>query len=98
MGDALQRLQQGAWLPQELQMQRENLRKGQASLDRQLERLTDAYLHAVIPLAEYERPRHELQQKIQVLGEQERALAKQAILFNDPTGPVIIVASGQDKF
>jgi site-specific DNA recombinase len=77
IGDALYRLQQGAWLPQEQQMRRENLRKGQASLTSQIERLTDAYLHAVIPLAEYERRRHELQQKIQVLGEQEQALAAQ---------------------
>jgi site-specific DNA recombinase len=77
ISDALQHLQQGAWLPQEMQMRRENLRQGQASLDRQMERLTDAYLHAVIPLAEYERRRHELEQKIQALGEQERALAAQ---------------------
>ena len=76
--EALQRLRDGAWLPQELQMRRANLRKGQASLDHQIERLTDAYLHAVIPLAEYERRRHELEQKLQALIEHERAFAAQA--------------------
>jgi site-specific DNA recombinase len=75
--DALQRLQQGKWLPQEFQMRRENLRKGRASLTQQLDRLTDAYLHAVIPLAEYERRRRELEQKIQALTEQERELLTQ---------------------
>ena len=73
--DALQRLQQGAWLPQEFQMRRENLRKGGAGLRQQLERLTDAYLHSVMPLAEYERRRRELEQKIQALAEQEQTLA-----------------------
>jgi hypothetical protein len=33
------------------------LRKGQISLAHQQERLTEAYLHGVIPLAEYERRR-----------------------------------------
>ena len=75
--DALQRLQQGQGLPQELQMRRDNLRKGIAGLAQQLERLTDAYLHTVIPLAEYERRRHELEQKSQALAEQERALLTQ---------------------
>ena len=75
--DALQRLQQGQGLPQELQMRRDNLRKGIAGLAQQLDRLTDAYLHTVIPLAEYERRRHELEQKSQALAEQERALLTQ---------------------
>lgn len=77
ISDALQRLQQGAWMPQEFQMRRENLRKGMASLAQQRDRLTDAYLQAVIPLDEYEHRRRELEQKIQALGEQERELATQ---------------------
>ena len=75
--DALQRLQHSQGLPQELQVRRENLRKGIASLTKQLDRLTDAYLHTVIPLAEYERRRRELEQKIQTLAEQERELLTQ---------------------
>ncbi len=58
-------------------MRRDNLRKGIAGLAQQLDRLTDAYLHTVIPLAEYERRRHELEQKSQALAEQERALLTQ---------------------
>lgn len=75
--DALQRFQHGQGLPQELQVRCENLRKGIASLTQQLDRLTDAYLHTVIPLAEYERRRRELEQKIQTLAEQERELLTQ---------------------
>ena len=48
---ALERAQGGHWLPQELQARRENLRKGRLSLGQQLERLTEAYLSQVIPLA-----------------------------------------------
>lgn len=49
---ALERAHAGHWLPQELQARREQLRRGQASLAAQLERVTEAYLSAVIPLAE----------------------------------------------
>src|SRR5215211_1017981 len=55
--DALQRAHGGHWLPQELKARQENLREGRAALGRQLERLTEAYLGEVIPLAEYERRR-----------------------------------------
>jgi site-specific DNA recombinase len=49
---ALRRAVGGHWLPQAWQARRDNLRRGQASLARQLERLTEAYLGNVIPLAE----------------------------------------------
>ncbi len=52
---ALQRAQGGDWLPQELQARRENLRKAQVNLTHQVERLTEAYLHTIIPLPEFER-------------------------------------------
>ncbi len=54
---ALTRAYGGDWLPQELQARRENLRKARARVHQQLDRLTDAYLHAIIPLEEYERRR-----------------------------------------
>ena len=50
-------------MPQELQARKESLRKATAALDQQLERLTEAYLIAVIPVAEYQRRRQELEQK-----------------------------------
>jgi site-specific DNA recombinase len=60
---ALQRVHEGCWIPQELQARRESLRKATAALDQQLERLTEAYLIAVIPVAEYQRRRQELEDK-----------------------------------
>jgi len=80
---ALERAHGGAWLPQELAARRENLRRGQSHLTQQLERLTDAYLRAVIPLDEYERRRRVLEQKhdalatqaAQLVGETERRQA-----------------------
>lgn len=74
----LKRAQAGEWLPQALQARRENLRKGRVSLQQQLERLTDAYLRAVIPLNEYERRRRELTQKEQALAHQEEQLVGEA--------------------
>jgi site-specific DNA recombinase len=75
---ALRRAQGGAWLSQELQARRENLRKGRVGLQQQLDRLTDAYLRSVIPLAEYERRRRELEQKDRGLANQEAVLSGQA--------------------
>jgi len=74
---ALERAHGGHWLPQELQARTEALRKGQRSLAHQLERLTEAYLQSVIPLAEYQRRRQELAQKSQALATQEQQLVAQ---------------------
>jgi site-specific DNA recombinase len=75
---ALERAHGGHWLSQELQARRENLRKGRAHLRQQLERLTEAYLQAIIPLGEYERRRRDLEQKEQALATQEQQLLAQA--------------------
>jgi site-specific DNA recombinase len=75
--EAFQRGQNGAWLPQELQSRRENLRKGQTALQKQLDRLTDAYLSGVIPLAEYQRRRSEMEQRQQGLEGQVQQLSQQ---------------------
>lgn len=75
---ALERAHAGHWMPQELQARHENLRKARASLNQQLDRLTDAYLHNVIPLLEYERRRRELEQRNQSLVEQAAQLTAQA--------------------
>jgi site-specific DNA recombinase len=75
---AVARAHGGAWLPQELQMRRETLRRGQMQLRQQLERLTDAYLRTVIPLDEYERRRRDLEQRVGALARQEEQLRDDA--------------------
>jgi len=77
LAQALRRAHAGQWLPQELQARRETLRKGQAGLAQQLERLTEAYLSGVIPLAEYQRRRTESERRQQVLEQQAHQLNKQ---------------------
>ncbi|CAA9395629.1 MAG: hypothetical protein AVDCRST_MAG22-868 [uncultured Rubrobacteraceae bacterium] len=76
--DALRRAHGGQWLPQELKARQVNLRQGRAALGRQLERLTEAYLGEVIPLAEYQRRRKDLEQREEALAAQERQLQGQA--------------------
>jgi site-specific DNA recombinase len=76
--DALRRAHGGQWLPQELKARQENLREGRAALERQLERLMEAYLGEIIPLAEYRRRRQELEQKDEALEGQQRRLRAQA--------------------
>ncbi len=76
--NALRRAHGGHWLPQELRARQRNLRGGRAALGRQLERLTEAYLGEVIPLAEYERRRRDLEQREGALADQERQLQAQA--------------------
>jgi len=74
---ALQRAHGGHWLPQELQARKETLRQAQTALATQLDRLTEAYLREVIPLAEYQRRRQDLEQKQQALAAQEAQLEAQ---------------------
>ena len=76
--EALRRAHGGEWLPQELKARQENLRKGRSALGRQLERLTEAYLGEVIPLAEYQRRRKDLEQRDESLAAQERQLRSQS--------------------
>ena len=65
---------QGQWLPQELQARQQGLRRGQASLGQQLERLTEAYLGSVVLLDEYRRRRRDLEERQRQLEEQARQL------------------------
>jgi len=74
---ALERAQGGHWLPQELQARRDNLRKSRVRLEKQQDRLTEAYLTEVIPLAEYQRRRGEIEQKIQAFERQAEQLVSQ---------------------
>ena len=75
--DALHRAGGGQWLPQDLQSRKQTLRKAQIEIGRQLERLTEAYLISIIPLAEYQRRRSELEQKSHALEAQTKELAAQ---------------------
>jgi site-specific DNA recombinase len=77
IAQALERAQGGCWLPQELQARCENLRRAHVQLDQQLNRLTDAYLGEIIPLAEYKRRRIEVEQRISSLDTQANSLALQ---------------------
>ena len=75
---AMARARGGHWLPQEMQARRANLRRGRAALGQQLERLTEAYLADVIPLAEYERRRHDTEARLQALERQDGELTHDA--------------------
>src|SRR3954466_14755191 len=72
---AMERACGGHWLPQELQARRANLRRGRAALGQQVERLTEAYLAGVVPLAEYDRRRREVETRSRALERQEQELA-----------------------
>jgi site-specific DNA recombinase len=76
--DALQRAHGSQWVPQELKARQENLRQGRAALSRQLERLTEAYLGEVIPLAEYHRRRKDIEQRDEALAAQQEQLQGQS--------------------
>ena len=58
-----------------MQKRRAQLQAGQSQLQRQLERLTEAYLSGVVSLAEYQRRREGIEQQAQILEQTERQLA-----------------------
>ena len=78
IGHAMMRARGGHWLPQELQARRANLRRGRAALGQQVERLTEAYLAGVVPLAEYQRRRRDTEARLQALDRQEAELTRDA--------------------
>ena len=71
---ALARAQSGAWLPQELQARQAAIGQALAQLDRQQQRLLDAYLAEVIALAELDRKRQDLDRRRDTLLAQQRQL------------------------
>jgi site-specific DNA recombinase len=71
---ALERARGGAWLPQELHARRATLRQALGQLERQQQRLLDAYLAEVVGLAELERKRQELDRRRATLLAQRRQL------------------------
>jgi site-specific DNA recombinase len=91
---ALERAHGGHWLPQDLQARRQALRRGQAGVQQQLERLTEAYLANIVGLEEYRRRRLDLEQKAQSLAAQVQQLEAQA----DRHGEVARVALSIEEF
>ncbi len=82
---AMERARGGHWLPQEMQARRANLRRARAGLHQQVERLTEAYLAGVVPLAEYERRRRDIDTRLVALDSQEQDLIRDATR-QDETG------------
>jgi site-specific DNA recombinase len=71
---ALQRARGGAWLPQQLQARQTTIRQALGQLERQHQRLLDAYLAEVVGLAELEHKRQELDRRRATLATQQRQL------------------------
>ncbi len=71
---ALARAQGGAWLPQELQARQATLGQALGQLERQQQRLLDAYLAEVVTLPELNRKRQDLDRRRDTLLAQQRQL------------------------
>ena len=71
---ALARAQSGAWLPQELQARQATIGQALGQLDRQQQRLLDAYLAEVVTLPELDRKRQDLDRRRDTLLAQQRQL------------------------
>ena len=71
---ALERAHSGQWLPQELQARQATARQASTQLERQQQRLLDAYLAEVIDLAAFERKRSDLARRQEILLNQQRQL------------------------
>jgi site-specific DNA recombinase len=71
---ALARARGGAWLPQELQARQATVRQALGQLERQQQRLLDAYLAEVVTLPELERKRQDLDRSHATLLAQQRQL------------------------
>jgi site-specific DNA recombinase len=75
---ALERAQSGAWVPEELRRRQETLRGVRESLERQRERLLEAYLAEAIELSTFKGKDGELRQRQQDLWAQEREIEAQS--------------------
>ena len=71
---ALDRAQGGAWLPQELQARQATIGQALGQLERQQQRLLDAYLAEVVTLPELDRKRQDLDRRHATLLAQQRQL------------------------
>jgi site-specific DNA recombinase len=89
MAHAMERARGGHWLPQELQAHRASMRRGRAALGQHLERLTEAYLAGVVPLAEYERRRRDIDARLMALERQEQGIRPARAAYRGGTEPVL---------
>jgi site-specific DNA recombinase len=71
---ALARAQDGAWLPQELQARQATIGQALGQLERQQQRLLDAYLAEAVTLPELDRKRQDLDRRRDTLLAQQRQL------------------------
>jgi site-specific DNA recombinase len=69
---ALTRARGGAWLPQDVQARQRSTQHALAQVQRQQQRLLDAYLAGVVPLAELDRKRQELLRREESLVAEQR--------------------------
>jgi site-specific DNA recombinase len=81
-------------LPQELQARRTTLSKANASLSRQIDRLTEAYLEQVVSLEEYRRRRQDLEARQEAMTVQMRELEARC----DRQSELAAVAEGIESF
>jgi len=77
IADAFQDLHNSPGLSQDFLSRSEILAKRRKALQSQLERLTDAYLNSVIPLAEYQRRRADIEKNLSAIENQEKTLSIQ---------------------
>src|SRR5215469_3686343 len=91
---ALARARSGAWLPQELHARQATIRQAQGQLDRQQQRLLDAYLAGVVGLDELQHKRQELDRRHDTLRAQQRQLEATA----EQRLEVQAVADGIERF
>jgi site-specific DNA recombinase len=80
------RAQAGHLAPQELQARRSGVRRGQASLAQQRERLTEAYLAGALELEEYRRRRADVEARLAALEQQAAQLAADAARCDESAG------------
>lgn len=71
---ALTRARGGAWLPQDIQARQRSTQQALAQVQRQQQRLLDAYLAGVVPLAELDRKRQDLLRREESLGAEQRQI------------------------
>jgi site-specific DNA recombinase len=77
LAEALQRARTGAWLPETVQQQHVSIRTAHKSLERQQERLLDAYVAGLLDLAAFEQRQRGLADRLAELAARERELLAQ---------------------
>jgi site-specific DNA recombinase len=77
LAEALQRARTGAWLPETVQQQYAGIRTAHKSLERQQERLLDAYVAGLLDLAAFEKRQRGVADRMAELAARERELLAQ---------------------